>query len=71
MCLGAEVAVDEKLPVSKFRYFGKYIIQLDGYFCIYVSDQPWTGLEKNTSFTSPGAMVHVMHVLFVFFFCSF
>ena len=56
-----------KLPVSKFRYFGKYIIQLDGYFCIPDSSQRQTGLEKNASFTSTGTMVHVMHVLFVFF----
>ena len=55
------------LPVSKFRYFGKYIIQLDGYFCIHVSGQRQTGLEKNTSFTSPGTKVKVMHVLFVLF----
>ena len=25
------LSVNEKLPVSKFRYFGKYIIQLFGY----------------------------------------
>ena len=61
------LSVNEKLQVSKFRYFGKYIIQLDGYFCIHVSDQRQTGLEKNTSFTSPGIMVHMMHVLFVLF----
>ena len=24
------LSVNEKLPVSKFRYFGKYIIKLDG-----------------------------------------
>ena len=24
------LSVNEKLPVSKFRYFGKYIIQLSG-----------------------------------------
>ena len=42
------------------------IIQLNGYVCIHLSGQLQTGLEKNTSFTSPGTMVHVMHVLFVF-----
>ena len=26
------LSVNEKLPVSKFRYFGKYMIQLDGAF---------------------------------------
>ena len=43
------------------------MIQLDGYFCIHVSGQRQTGLEKNTSSTSPGTMIHVMHVLFVSF----
>ena len=33
------LSVSEKLPVSKFRYFGKYIIQLYGYFYINVSGQ--------------------------------
>ena len=61
------LSVNEKLPVSKFRYFGKYTIQLDGYFCIHVSGHRQTGLEKNTSFVSPGIMVHVVHVLFVLF----
>ena len=62
------LSVSEKLPVSKFRYFGKYIIQLDGYICIHdVSGLRQTGLEKNTSFTSTGTMVHVMHVFFVLF----
>ena len=61
------LSVNEKLPESKSRYFEKYIIQLNGYFCIKVSGQRQTGLGKNTSFTSPGTMVHVMHVLFVFF----
>ena len=61
------LGVNEKLPVSKFRYFGKYTIQLDGYFCNHVSGQRWTGLEKNNSSTIPGTMVHEMHVLFVFF----
>ena len=61
------VSVNEKLPVPKFQYFRKYIIQLDGYFCIHVACQRQTGFEKNTSFTSPGIMVHMMHMLFVFF----
>ena len=41
------------------------MIQLDGYFCINLSGQQHTDLEKNTSSTSPGTMVHVMHVQFV------
>ena len=44
------LSVNENLPVSKFRYFGKYIIQLDGYFCIHVSGQRQTGLEKKKLF---------------------
>ena len=43
------------------------MIQLDSYICIHVSDQLQTGLKKNTSFTSPETMVHVIHMLFVFF----
>ena len=43
------------------------MIQLDCYFCIHLSGQLQTGFEENTSSTSPGTMVHVMHVLFVFF----
>ena len=43
------------------------MIQLDGYFSIHVSGPRQTDLEKKTSSTSPGTMVHVMHVLFVFF----
>ena len=31
--------VNEKLPASKLRYFGKYIIQLYGYFYVHVSGQ--------------------------------
>ena len=61
------LSVNEKLPVLKFRYVGKYTIQLDGYFCNHVFGQRRTGLEKNISSTSPGTMVHVMHVLFVVF----
>ena len=40
------LSVNEKLPVSKFPYFGKYIIQLYGYFYVHVSGQRWTGLER-------------------------
>ena len=40
------LSVNEKLPVSKFRYFGKYIIQLFGYFYVHVSDQRHTCLER-------------------------
>ena len=43
------------------------IIQLDGYFCIHVSGRRQTGVEKKTSSTSAGTMVHVMHVLFMSF----
>ena len=59
--------VNEKLPVSKFRYFGKYIIFLDGYFYVHVSAQRHTGLETKKDPTSPGTMAHVIHVLFVVF----
>ena len=38
--------VNEKLPVSKFRYFGKYLIQLFGYYYVHVSGQRQAGLEK-------------------------
>ena len=38
--------VSEKLPVSKLGYFGKYIIQLYGYFYVHVSGQGHTGLER-------------------------
>ena len=31
------LSVNEKLPVSKFRYFGKYILQLFGYCYVHVS----------------------------------
>ena len=61
------LSVNEMLPVSKFRCFGKYIVQLDGYFYINVSGQQQTGLEQRTSSTSPETMVHVIHVLFVLF----
>ena len=38
--------VNEKLPVSKFRYFGKYLMQLFGYYYVHVSGQRQAGLEK-------------------------
>ena len=40
------LSVNEKLPVSKFQYFGKYIIQLFGYCYVHVSDQRQAGLER-------------------------
>ena len=40
------LSVNEKLPVSKFRYFGKYIIQLFGYSYVHVSGQRQVGLER-------------------------
>ena len=40
------LSVNEKLPVSKFRYFGKYIVQLFGYCYIHVSGQRQSGLER-------------------------
>ena len=65
------LSVSEKLPVFKFRYVGKYLIKLDGvldgYYYVHVSGQQHTGLEKNTSSTSLGTMMHMMPVLFVFF----
>ena len=42
------------------------MIQLDGYFSIHLSGQRQTSLEKNTGSKSPGTVVYVMHVLFVF-----
>ena len=36
---GYILSVNEKLPVSKFLYFEKYIIQLFGYCYFYVSSQ--------------------------------
>ena len=47
------LSVNEKLPVLKFRYLGKYTIQLDGYFCNHVSGQQRTGLEKKYKFHEP------------------
>ena len=61
------LSVNEKLPVSKFRYFGKYIIQLFGHCYVHVSGQRQAGFERLNSNTSPGTMVHVMHVHFMFF----
>ena len=61
------LSISEKFPVFKFLYFGKYIIQLYGYFYVYDSGQQQTGLERKNSSTSPGTMVHVMHMLFMFF----
>ena len=40
------LSVNEKLLVSKFRYFRKYIIQLFGYGYVYVSGQRQAGLER-------------------------
>ena len=33
------LSVNEKLPVSQFRYFGKYIMQLFRYCYVHVSGQ--------------------------------
>ena len=40
------LSVNEKLPVSKFRYFGKYTIQLFGYCNVHVSGQRQAGLAR-------------------------
>ena len=40
------LSVNEKLPVLKFRYFGKYKIQLFGYCYVHVSGQRQAGLER-------------------------
>ena len=40
------LSVNEKLPVLKFRYFGKYIIQLFGYCIVHVSGQREAGLDR-------------------------
>ena len=61
------LSVNEKLPISIFRYFGKYIIQLDGYFYVHVSGQRQSGLGTKPSSTCTGTMVHMIHVLFVVF----
>ena len=64
------LSVNEKFPESKFRCFGKYIIQLFGYCCVHVTGQRKSDLERQNSYTTPGTMVSVMHVrkmLFAFF----
>ena len=43
---GTILSVNEKLPVSKFRYFGKYIMQLFGYCYVHVSGQRQADLER-------------------------
>ena len=40
------LSANEKLPVSKFRYFVKYIIQLFGYCYVHASGQQQAGLER-------------------------
>ena len=40
------LSVNEKLPVSKLRYFGKYIMQLFGYCYVHVSGQRQADLER-------------------------
>ena len=40
------LSVSKKLPVSKFPYFGKHIIQLYCYFYVLVSGQRQAGLER-------------------------
>ena len=61
------LSVNEKLPLSKFRYFGKYIILLFVYCYFHVSGQRQAGLERLNNYTSPGIMVHAMRVHFMFF----
>ena len=61
------LGINEKSPVSKFRYFGKYIIQVFGYCYVHVTGQRHAGLERYNSYTSPAPMVHMMHILFMFF----
>ena len=47
LCLEVNIlSVNEKLPVMKFRYFGKYIIQPFGYCYVHVSGQQQAGLER-------------------------
>ena len=41
-----KLSVNEKLPVSKLRYFGKYIMQLFGYCYVHVSGQRQADLER-------------------------
>ena len=40
------LSVNEKLPVSKLRYFGTYIVQLFGYCYVHVSGQRHDSLER-------------------------
>ena len=40
------LSVNEKLPVWKFPYFGKYIIQHFGYCYVHVSSHRQAGLER-------------------------
>ena len=40
------LSVNEKLPVAKFWYLGKYKIQLFGHFYVHVSGQRQTCLER-------------------------
>ena len=40
------LSINEKLPVSNFQYFRKYIIQLFGYCYVHVSSQRQAGLER-------------------------
>ena len=47
------LSASKKVPVSKFRYFEKYIIQLDGYLHVHVSGQRWTGLDINKQIHEP------------------
>ena len=60
------------MPLLKTKWeiqnfdIGKYIIQLECYFYSHVNGQRQTGLEKETSSTSPVTMVHMMHILFMF-----
>ena len=60
------LSVNEKLPVLNFRYFEKIYNTAQRLLLQSCSGQQRTSLEKNTSSTYPGTMVHVMHVLFVF-----
>ena len=43
------------------------MIQLYGYFYTCVSGQRLTGLERLNSSSSPGTMVQVIQILFMFF----
>ena len=44
--MGYILSVNEKLPVSNIRYFGKYIIVLFGYCYFHVSGLRQDGLER-------------------------